>query len=146
MRLLAALFLGTALTAGCRPASEAAPAPHAPYRDALVSSLQVEALGDSARFVLQVTNGSEGPLTLTFPSGQTYDFSVRDGGQTVWSWSADRSFMQSVRMITLGPGETRTHSEVWRAAAGLRGRTLTAVARLASSDHPLERTAEFRLP
>jgi hypothetical protein len=140
-----ALTCASALCA-CQPTNEAAPAPHTPGRGPLVSSLQVEAMGDSARLVLQVTNAAAGPITLTFPSGQTYDFEVRDAGRSVWTWSADRSFMQAVRMVTLAPGETRTHAEVWHASPALHGRTLTAVARLTSSDQAMEQTAEFRLP
>jgi len=140
--LVVALFSITA----CRPAGEAAPATHSAYRGPLASSLQVEPLGDSVRLVLQVTNGTSAPVTVTFPSGQTYDFSVSDGANTLWSWSADRSFMQAIRTETLSPGETQTHAETWRVPAGLRGRTLTARAWLTSSDHPVEHTAEFRVP
>ena len=146
MRLPAIVLLGLTALAGCRPAAVAAPAPHAPYRGPLASSLQVETLGDSIRLVLQVSNATDQAVTLTFPSGQSYDFQVRDGAETVWSWSADRSFIQAVRTETLAPGETRRHGEIWRPAAALRGRTLTAVALLTSTDHPREHTAQFRLP
>lgn len=146
MRLLSLTLLAAALTAGCRPPGEAAPAPHAAYRGPLVSSLQVESMRDSVRLVLQVTNATSGPVTLTFPSGQSYDFQVLDGGRVVWTWSADRSFMQAVRMLTMAPGETSRYSEVWRLPEELRGRTLTARARLTSTDHPVEQAAEFRLP
>jgi hypothetical protein len=146
MRLLSLTLLAAALTAGCRPPGEAAPAPHAPYRGPLVSSLQVEAMGDSARMVLQVTNATSGPVSLTFPSGQSYDFQVLDAGRVVWTWSADRSFMQAVRMHTLAAGETTRYAEVWHAPAGMHGRPLTVRATLTSSDQPVEQTAEFRLP
>jgi hypothetical protein len=146
MRPLALVLLTLIAAAGCRPAGQAAPAPHAAYRGPLATSLQVETLGDSARLVLRVSNGSDAPVNVTFPSGQTYDFQIRDGAETVWSWSADRSFMQAVRMHTMAPGETVTYSEVWRAPAAMHGRSLTAVGRLTSSDHPVEHTAAFRLP
>jgi hypothetical protein len=146
MRPLAVALLALIAASACRPQSEAGPAPQASYRSPLATSLKVEALGDSARFVLQVTNGTGAPVTITFPSGQTYDFQVLDGSRAEWSWSADRSFMQAIRMDTLAPGETRTYAEVFRAPSVLRGRTLTAVARLTSTDHPVQHTAEFRLP
>jgi hypothetical protein len=146
MRLPALSLLVLIAMTGCRPVGVAAPSPHAAYPDPLASSLQVEAMGDSVRFVLQITNATDAPVAVTFPSAQIYDFAVREGTRSVWTWSADRSFVQSVRTITLAVGETRLNSEVWRVPAELRGRTLTAVGRLTSIDHPLERAAEFRLP
>jgi hypothetical protein len=146
MRLLVLALAALAGTSACRPPGESAPAPHSAYRGPLATSLQVQTLGDSVQLVLQVTNGTPASVTVTFPSGQTYDFSVLDGTEPVWTWSADRSFIQSVRMVTLAPGETRTHSEVWTVPAGMRGRTLTAVGRLTSSDHPVEHRTGFRVP
>ncbi|HEU4885621.1 MAG TPA: BsuPI-related putative proteinase inhibitor [Longimicrobium sp.] len=114
--------------------------------DALVSSLRVET-GDTVRFTLQVTNPSAAPVSFTFPSGQSYDFAVRPagGGAVAWRWSEQMSFTQAVRTVTLAPGETWTFGERWTRPPGTRGE-FTAVARLTSSDRPVERTATFRLP
>jgi hypothetical protein len=144
--LLAPFF--ALLVAACRPAPEtAAPAPEpARYRGPLVSSMQVEPGRDSVRFVLQVTNPTPAPVRLSFSSGMSHDFIVRDGGREVWRWSADRSFVQSLVAISLAAGETRSYTEVWRPAAALRGRRLTAVGRLTSTDHPIQHTTEFALP
>lgn len=146
--ILCATGLALALAlGGCRPpAGEAASPPHAAYRGPLASSLMVETLGDTARLVLQVTNGSSAPVSVTFPSGQSYDFAVMDGSESVWRWSADRSFLQAVRTVTLAPGQTESFAEAWPVTDAQRGRTLTAVAWLTSSDHPLEHRAQFRLP
>lgn len=145
-RCFLTLLVAVAATA-CRPMPAGAPSPTpAASSMTLASSLQVEALGDSARLVLQVTNTSGEPLTLTFSSGQTHDFHIRDGAREVWRWSADRMFTQAIQEQTLAAGETRTYAETWRPGAALRGRTLTAVGRLTSLDHPVERTAEFRVP
>ena len=139
------------IAAACRPPVAAAPAP-SPADDAaggsepLVVTLQTDAAADSVRFTLQVTNASAQAVTLRFSSGQSYDFSVRDGATEVWRWSGEMMFTQALRAETLAPGETRSWSEVWRPAAALRGRTLTATARLASTSHPAERTQSFRLP
>ena len=140
-----------AFIAACRPPVAAAPAPE-PAGNAgggagpLVVTLQTDAAPDSVRFTLQVTNSSGEPVTLRFSSGQSYDFSVRDGAAEVWRWSGDMMFTQALRAETLAPGETRSWSEAWRPAAALRGHTLTATARLASTSHPVERTQTFRLP
>jgi hypothetical protein len=106
----------------------------------------VQPTADSVRFLLQVTNATRGPLTLDFRSGQSYDFAVSDGGRPVWSWAADMMFTQALRSETLAAGETRAFSESWRPPAELRGRLLTATARLTSSNHPVARTQAFRLP
>jgi hypothetical protein len=137
-----------ALLAACAPVpppADPAPQPSAAAADALVSSLSVETLGDTVRLSLQVTNATDAPLALVFPSGQTYDFAVMRGGETLWHWSADKSWMQAVREETVPAGETRTYSEAWVPGAPARGE-LSARAWLTSSSHPLERTATFRLP
>lgn len=142
--------LAVALLAACAPVSppaqNGAPAPRqdAPA-EALVSSLSVEAAGDSVRLTLQVTNATAGPLTLSFPSGQTYDFAVLRGDETLWQWSADKRWMQALRDETLAAGETRTFTEPWVTAGAPRGE-LRARAWLTSTSHAVERTATFRLP
>ena len=149
MRLaLAAL----ALLSACVPSSPAAPAPAESGGSGggatgpLVTTLSVEATADSVRFLLQVTNATQAPVVLEFRSGQSYDFTVRDGATTVWSWGADMMFTQALRSMSLAPGETRSFTESWRPPASLRGRALTATAQLTSMSHPVERTQAFRLP
>jgi hypothetical protein len=49
-----------------------------------------------ARITLRNTTGS--PLTLTYPSGQEFDFILRNPkGDIVYRWSADKGFTQGVR-------------------------------------------------
>jgi hypothetical protein len=122
------------------------PSPDTVQSTALVSSLRVET-GDTVRFTLQVTNPSAAPVSFTFPSGQSYDFAVRPatGGAEAWRWSEQMGFTQAVRTVTLAPGETWTFGERWTPPPGTRGE-FAAVARLTSSDRPVERTATFRLP
>jgi len=152
MRPVLAFAAMALIAAACRPATPAAPAPAssagdaAGGGDALVTTLQTDAGADSVRFTLQVTNGSQAPVTLRFGSGQSYDFVVTDGTARVWHWGNDRMFTQALRDETLAPGQTRSWSETWRPAAALRGHTLTATARLTSTSHPVERTQTFRLP
>ena len=58
----------------------------------------------TARFALRTT--FEKPLTLTFPSGQTFDLAIRnDKGETVSQWSTGMAFTQAVRTEDFGPGE-----------------------------------------
>lgn len=111
----------------------------------LVSSLQVETAADSVRFVLQVTNASEAPVRLEFPSGQSFDFVVTRGGAELWRWSADYVFTQALRSETLGPGETRTYEASWRPPAGTRGE-LVARGFLTAGGTQAEQQARFRVP
>ena len=145
-------FAALALLAACvpQPAAPASPAGSegggATTGEPLVTTLSVEPTADSVRFLLQVTNATQAPLTLQFRSGQSYDFVVADGGRTVWSWAGDMMFTQALRSETLASGETRSYTETWRPAASLRGKTLSVTARLTSSNHPVARTQAFRLP
>ena len=151
-RILPALLLALAAGVACRPAAAPAPAPGpqlepaSRYTGPLVSTFQVEPAADSVRFVLQVTNPTTGPVRLSFSSGQTHDFAVREGTRDVWRWSAERTFVQALMTISLGAGETRSYTEVWRPGPGLRGRRLTAVAYLTSTNHPIQQSTAFALP
>jgi hypothetical protein len=146
------LLAACALAAACTPPPppdgmlSPPPPPQTVESTGLVSSLRVET-GDTVRFTLQVTNPSAAPVAFTFPSGQSYDFAVRPAGAgaEVWRWSAQMGFTQAVRTVTLAPGETWSFGERWTPPPGTRGE-FAAVARLTSSDHPVERTATFRLP
>lgn len=144
--VLAAALLAAACAPAAPPAGSGMPAPGGSAASpALATSLSVETAGDTVRMTLQVTNAAAGPVTVAFPSGQTYDFAVLRGDETLWHWSADKQFMQALREETLAPGETRTYTEAWVAGGSARGE-LAARAWLTSSSHPVERTATFRLP
>lgn len=147
--LLLLLLLAAALPACTRPLPpppDGMAPPPAPAQAALVSSLSVETAGDTVVLTLQVTNPYEAPVPVAFNSAQTYDFAVRNaGGRELWRWSADRGFGQALQTRTLAAGTTWTFAERWTPPAGTRGE-LTAVARLASTSHAVERTAVFRLP
>jgi hypothetical protein len=58
----------------------------------------------SARLTLRST--SPDPVRLHFPSGQSFEFQILDEkGQTVYTWSRDRSFILIIRDLAFGPGE-----------------------------------------
>jgi len=145
-----AVFSAVLLAAACAPApstgESGTPAPRQDRpEETLVTSLSVQPARDTVRLTLQVTNAAAVPVTLSFTSGQTYDFAVERGGETLWRWSADRSFMQALRDETLAPGETRTYTEAWHPGAATAGEFI-ARGWLTSSSHPVERTAAFHLP
>ncbi len=58
----------------------------------------------NARITLR--HSQSGPVQLRFPSGQTYDLVVKNSqGETVYTWSADKTFVAVVRDEVFAPGE-----------------------------------------
>ena len=59
----------------------------------------------SARIALRVTQPE--PLELTFPTGQRFEFEIRDeSGQLVYRWSDGMAFTLAFGTESFGPGET----------------------------------------
>lgn len=55
---------------------------------------------------ISVTNTGEKEATLSYPTGQKYEFSVTDStGTEVWRWSAGRSFTQEIIIVKVKPAE-----------------------------------------
>ncbi|HEU0302609.1 MAG TPA: BsuPI-related putative proteinase inhibitor [Longimicrobium sp.] len=146
-RILLLLLLAAlpACTRPLPPPPDGMPPPPQPPPPALVTSLHVETAADTVVLALRVTNPHQAPVQVAFLSGQTYDFAVLGGGREIWRWSADRGFTQAVQTLTLEPGGTWSFGERWVRPPGIRGE-LTAVGRLTSSTHAVERTAVFRVP
>jgi Intracellular proteinase inhibitor len=125
------------------PRADAGPAPRG--GEPLVASLQVNPAGDSVRLVLQVSNAGTAPVALTFPSGQTFDFSVSQGGREVWRWSADRSFTQVLRETSVAAGATERYEAAWRPAAGTHG-AFVARGWITAQQVRAEQSTAFTLP
>ena len=107
--------------------------------------MQVYTTGGTVTLVLQVTNTTDAPLELNFPSGQSYDFVVRQGDQEIWRWSDGQMFTQSLRTERLAAGETLSYQESWPAPSSARGE-LVAIGTLVATDHPIEQAGRFSLP
>ena len=98
----------------------------------------------AAHLALDVTNAGTSGVEITFPSGQAYDFVVLDSvGRQVWHWAEGRMFTQALQNKLLSSGDTMRIAEEWNAPAA-KGR-YTAVAKLRSSNYPLEQRVEFVL-
>ena len=111
----------------------------------LVHSLNVQVEAEAVRFTLNLTNVGAAPLVLEFPSSQRYDFAVEaPSGETVWTWSADRSFAQMVGADTLAAGATVEYEAVW--TSGRRPGQYVAVGRVTSTSLPVELRTEFEIP
>ena len=67
--------------------------------------------GEPIDLLLKLNNRSDRDTSLEFSSGQRYDFRIANvGGETAWTWSADRSFIQALgseRLPTDGALEYR---------------------------------------
>jgi hypothetical protein len=141
------VLLAAALGCGANDAPETSP----PDTDggavgatSLASSVEVEVAGDTVRMVLHVTNPTNQPVALEFPSGQRYDFAVRTtAGADVWTWSADKTFAQMLGTETIAPGATLDYTETWT-PGGQRG-SFVAIASLTSTSHPVREQAGFTL-
>lgn len=91
---------------------------------------------------LVVHNRSDTILTLSFTSGQRYDFAVQDAAGTVhWRWGAERGFIQALGEETLGPQDTLRYTERIDAPRA-RGR-YTLVGTVTARDHVGRASATF---
>ena len=161
-RILIALLCAGALAFACGPRSHTEAASTASLTTAapvtlqgvastahkngrLASTLDVKVENDGVRFALRVTNEAKKQIEITFPNGQTHEFSVLDTlGREVWRWGATRMFTQSVQNKLLAGGESLRIAERWEKPA-LHGKYV-AIALLHSSNFPVEERVEFTLP
>jgi hypothetical protein len=102
----------------------------------------------TATFRLQVNSSS--PLTLSFTSGQEYDFGLQDSaGKTIWTWSASRTFLQALHQRTVTDEWTDTVEIPWPTApgGGLQPGDYTVQATItASGATPFAATAPVTIP
>lgn len=136
-----ALLLAVAL--GCAPRTPGAELSEGV--PALLPSVQAYTSGGDVYLVLQVTNTTTAPIEVTFPTGQSYDFVVSQGGRELWRWSEGQMFTQIVREEVIGVGETLRYEAIWEAPSGASGE-FEVVGRLTAADHEVEQVARFGLP
>ena len=68
---------------------------------------------------LRLHVNSKLPLTLTFTSGQEYDFALLDSaGLTVWRWSASRTFLQALHQRIVADEWSETVEIPWPTTSG----------------------------
>jgi predicted small secreted protein len=72
----------------------------------LVTDLPDELPAGELELRFDAVNVSDEPVSLTFPSGQDGDAHLLDAdGESVYTWSATRSFIQVIQERTLDAGE-----------------------------------------
>lgn len=96
--------------------------------------------GDSIPIALHVVNGTAEPLVLEFTSGQRYDLWVAPaGGEPIWTWSADKLFMQMLSEETIAPGDTLEYRDI--VPAPVEPGEYRVIAAVTSSNRELADTA-----
>jgi hypothetical protein len=111
---------------------------------AIQSQFDVQVTPAGVRFELHVANEGHKQIEIAFPNGQAYDFVVLDPvGREVWRWSRGRLFTQVIQDKLLGAGDDMRLADTRSSHA--HGK-FTAVARLNSTNYPLEERADFILP
>ncbi len=107
---------------------------------ALSSSLDAAVEDDEVRFTYTVCNDGDGPVELSFRSGQSFDVWVEADGEERWRYSDGKLFTQALRSETLEPGETVRYGTTWTdPSAG----EYEARAVLACPDRTCEATTEI---
>ncbi len=67
--------------------------------------------GDKLLMTLTIRNNLDQPVTIHYTSGQQFDFKLIDvNGESLYTWSADKLFMQALSDEVIAPGEQRTFS------------------------------------
>jgi len=70
--------------------------------------------GETIEFLLEVTNTTSDAITLSFTSGNQYEFTVNTlDGQTLWNSSADVAFIQAFTEVIIQAGDTHEVTETW---------------------------------
>jgi hypothetical protein len=101
---------------GCTTPIDSVPLPPVVVRPSneLPATLSATVSGD-VTLTFTVKNPSASPVKVVYPSSQKYDFAVADSGtgKTVWSWSANKSFLQALGEETIPGGASLTFTEKW---------------------------------
>ena len=98
-----------------RPSAEPLQAPSPSFKLQLSLSTDRPAYtpGQTVNLALMLTNPTDSPLILSFPSSHQYDFLILRGDQAVWRWSHERLFAQALTQLALMPHETRAIRARW---------------------------------
>jgi hypothetical protein len=111
----------------------------------MVASAKAAVSPGDVKFALQVTNLAPHSVELNFPNGQTHEFVVLDTlGREVWRSSTGKMFTQALQNRNVDANETLSFREEWE-PRGYHGK-YTALAKLRSSNHPVEERVDFVLP
>jgi hypothetical protein len=114
------------------PARGPAPIPISPSAP-MPATLSVR-IDSVVNLTFTVTNPTSLPLTISFSSGQQFDFMIIDPstGKSLWTWSADKLFIGAFTSQTIAPHGTLTYNAAWKPT---KSGALVAQAVLTSVSH-----------
>lgn len=87
----------------------------APLQVEVTTDRPAYTVGAAVTFTFTVTNPSDDPVTITFPSSQIYDIAVTPpaGGAPVWRWAQGRTFLTVITTRTIPAGGRLSFTERW---------------------------------
>lgn len=89
------------------------PADRPSLRLTLSSDRAVYAPGQPVVLTLTLVNLGAGPVSMTTPTSQLYEFAVLQDGRKVWRWSRGKVFPTEITEVLLGPGQTGKYTVSW---------------------------------
>lgn len=96
---------------------------------------------NDVKLALHVVNNGKRRVEVRFADARTHDFAVIDStGREVWRWSEGRLFTQTMQNRVVDSRETISFDASWTPT---RAGRYTAVALLASANHPLQARTAF---
>ena len=102
----------------------------------LSTDKEIYAAEDVIELTLELENNSDQPLMLNFSTGQRYEFTIsKPPGETVWSWSEERMFMQMLGQETVGPNQVLAYHE--QISPELSAGTYTVTGRIVAQNETL---------
>jgi len=128
-----------------KEAQQQAPVVRHHHKDAgqVASSFAVN-VKNGVQFSLDVRNNTSRMVELRFPNGMTHDFVVLDeSGREVWRLSNGKMYTQALQNKLIKSRDDAVFSDGW-AGRNMHGK-FTAVAILASENHPMVQRVEFAL-
>ncbi len=76
------------------------------------SKLTLTEDGEILKINFEFTNIGSEDLSLTYMSGQRFDYQILDAsGETVLTWSANKSFIEMISEVPMAAGETITYTD-----------------------------------
>ena len=83
------------------------------FTNHVLISVSAQPETERIRMDLIIKNYTNEPVILNYTSGQRYDFALLDASQEgLYTWSADKLFIQQLSSETIGAGESIGYSEV----------------------------------